>query len=206
MASRDNFGRWQHRATINLTKKLMKEAEELRKDVEQTVADKLIEVHKANVIASYIPRSEGEKAKLEYNKVKKAEEQEKNKGKYGADRKRLSRKTLAYKHQHILENALYVDIDRKSRYESRVVIKVRPDEYPDEHNRKGGAVTATQVYDWLAEGTRGGGHYWFTNENGKRPTAYNYPTPKHEFEEHTQLQMKGYLQDLDIKKCKRKRR
>lgn len=205
MISKDNFGRWQHRATINIKKAMMKKAEELLRDVEQDVADKLLEVHTANVVASYIPRSEGELAKVEYNKKKKAEEREKNKGKYGADRKRLSRKTLAYKHQHILEDALYVDIDKKSRYESRAVIKVHPYEYPEDHPRKDGPITASQVYEWLAEGTRGGGHYWFTNENGDRPPAYNYPTPKHEFEAHTQLQMKGYLHNLDIKKCKKRR-
>lgn len=205
MISKDNFGRWQHRATINVKKSMMKKAEELLTDVEQDVAEKLLEVHRNNIIASYIPRSEGELAKVEYNKAKKAEEQAKNKGKYGADKKRLSRKTLAYTHQHIIEEALYVDIDKKSRYESRVVIKLHPYEYPEDHPRKDGPITASKVYDWLAEGTDGGGRYWFTNENGQRPTAYNYPTPKHDFEEHTQLQMKGYLQNLDVKKCKKRR-
>ena len=100
---RDNFGRWQQKVTVNITKKLMKEAEDMRINIEQVVADKLKETHKANVVASYYPRARGEQAKVEYNKAKKAEEAEKNKGKYGEDRKRLSRKTLSYEHTGILE-------------------------------------------------------------------------------------------------------
>ena len=79
---RDNFGRWQQKVTVNITKKLMKEAEDMRINLEQVVADKLKETHKANVEASYYPRARSEQAKAEYNKAKKAEEMEKNKGKY----------------------------------------------------------------------------------------------------------------------------
>ena len=49
---RDNFGRWQQKVTVNITKKLMKEAEDMRINIEQVVADKLKETHKANVEAS----------------------------------------------------------------------------------------------------------------------------------------------------------
>ena len=53
MAVRDNFGRFQKDLTINIQKHLMKKGEELRTDIEQVVAEKLKEVHVANVIASY---------------------------------------------------------------------------------------------------------------------------------------------------------
>ena len=72
---RDNFGRWQQKVTVNITKKLMKEAENMRINLEQVVADKLKETHKANVEASYYPRARSEQAKVEYNKAKKAEEE-----------------------------------------------------------------------------------------------------------------------------------
>lgn len=53
MAVRDNFGRFQKDLTINIQKRLIKRADELRTDIEQVVADKLKEVHVANVVASY---------------------------------------------------------------------------------------------------------------------------------------------------------
>ena len=202
---RDNFGRWQKIVTVNITKKLMKEAEDMRIDLEQVVADKLKETHKANVVASYYPRARGEQEKVEYNKAKKAEEAEKNKGKYGEDRKRLSRKTLSYEHTGILEGAIDTKIEKKSRYESKVSIIIKPDPYPNDGHRDK-TITATQVYEWLREGTNGGGEYWFVNKDGKRPTAYNYPTPAHLFEMHTSLQMKGFIDSLNLKDYARKQK
>lgn len=202
---RDNFGRWQKIVTVNITKKLMQEAEDMRIDLEQVVADKLKETHKANVVASYYPRARGEQEKVEYNKAKKAEEAEKNKGKYGEDRKRLSRKTLSYEHTGILEGAIDTKIEKKSRYESKVSIIVKPDPYPNDGHRDK-TITATQVYEWLREGTNGGGEYWFVNKDGKRPTAYNYPTPAHLFEMHTSLQMKGFIDSLNLKDYARKQK
>lgn len=202
---RDNFGRWQKIVTVNITKKLMQEAEDMRIDLEQVVADKLKETHKANVVASYYPRARGEQEKVEYNKAKKAEEAEKNKGKYGEDRKRLSRKTLSYEHTGILEGAIDTKIEKKSRYESKVSIIIKPDPYPNDGHRDK-TITATQVYEWLREGTNGGGEYWFVNKDGKRPTAYNYPTPAHLFEMHTSLQMKGFIDSLNLRDYARKQK
>lgn len=200
---RDNFGRWQQKVTVNITKKLIKEAEDMRINLEQVVADKLKETHKANVVASYYPRARGEQEKVEYNKIKKAEEAEKNKGKYGKNRKRLSRKTLSYKHTGILEEAIDTKIEKKSRYESKVSIIIKPKPYPNNGHRDK-TITATQVYEWLREGTNGGGRYWFRNKDGERPTAYNYPTPAHLFEMHTSLQMKGFINNLNLKDYTRK--
>lgn len=202
---RDNFGRWQQKVTVNITKKLMKEAEDMRINIEQVVADKLKETHKANVVASYYPRARSEQEKIEYNKAKKAEEAEKNKGKYGEDRKRLSRKTLSYEHTGILEGAIDTKIEKKSRYESKVSIIIKPDPYPNDGHRDK-TITATQVYEWLREGTKGGGTYWFRNKDGERPTAYNYPTPAHLFEMHTSLQMKGFIDNLNLKDYARKQK
>ena len=198
---RDNFGRWQKIVTANIAKKLAKEAEEMQINLEQIVADKLKETHIANVKASYYPRSTGEQAKVEYNKAKKAEEMEKNKGKYGEDRKRLSRKTLSYKHTGILaDEAIDTKIEKKGKYESKVSIIVKPIPYPNDGHRDD-IITATQVYEWLREGTNGSNKkYWFANKSGKTPNARNYPTPAHLFEMHTSLQMKGFMQSLDLKK------
>lgn len=203
MGSRDNFGRFQKDLTINIQKHLMKKAEELRTDVELVVADKLEETHKTNVIASYYPRARSEQAKVEYNKTKKAEElEDKNIG----INSRRSRKKLGYTHTGTLENAIHSKIEHKNRYESRVKIVVESVEYPDTGHRKSGPVSTTEVYEWLKNGTTGGGHYWFTNKDGQRPTAYNYPTPAHLFEQHTIVQMKGFLSTLDVKKYSRKKR
>ena len=54
---RDNFGRWQKDVTINLLKKLSKEAEAMKVDLTKVVADKLLETHKQNVVASYRTKS-----------------------------------------------------------------------------------------------------------------------------------------------------
>lgn len=54
---RDNFGRWQKDVTINLLKKLSKEAEAMKIDLTKVVADKLLETHKQNVVASYRTKS-----------------------------------------------------------------------------------------------------------------------------------------------------
>lgn len=201
---RDNFGRWQKTVTSNLTKGLIKQAENAQIDIAKVVADKLEEVHKANVIASYYPRAKGEQEKAEYNKTKKAEETT-DKEQYGINH-RLSRKKLSYQHTGILENAIYTTIEKKSRYQVKAIVKIRPDIYPEDHPRADGPITATKVYEWLREGTRGGSTYWFTNKKGETPNAHNYSTPAHLFELHTKLQMEGFLDTLDIKKYIKSRR
>lgn len=202
---KDNFGRWQKTITVNLKKHLLKEAEQLQVDIGQVVADKLEEVHRANVVASYYPRSKGEQAKAEYNKTKKAEEKE-DLEKYDI-KSRRSRKTLSYIHTGTLEEAIHTEVEQKNKYECRVVVKIRPEPYPVDHPRRDNKlVTAVDVYQWLREGTKGGSDYWFTNKQGKRPTAHNYSTPAHLFELHTTLQMKGFIDSLDVKKYARIKR
>ena len=42
----------------------------------------------------------------------------------------------------------------------------------------------------------GGGDYVFTNKKGEKVTAYNYPTPAHEFELVTQGMMNEFIKSL----------
>lgn len=165
--SKNEFNQWQMKITITITKALEKYAEKLLEDVTNNVTEKLEQVHKENIIASYSPRAGNE--------------------------------VNTYTHTNTLINAVYGVSEKKSKYERRAVIKVRPDLYPENHPRKD-TVTAVKVYKWLRDGTKGGGNYWFENEEGEYPIAYNYSTPVHLFEEHTRLQIKGYLETLDIKK------
>lgn len=201
---KDNFGRYQQYATINITKAMAKYAEECNVDIAKAVAEQLEKVHKANVEASYYPRAKAEQAKAEYNKSQKQAEKEYNENR--KDKKRFRRQTLSYKHTGTLLDAIHADVEKKSRYELKAVIKIKPEMYLDDGHRTDGPVTAVQVYEWLREGTNGGGTYWFTNEKGERPNAYNYSTPAHLFEMHTQIQMQGYLNTLDIKKLAKNRR
>lgn len=204
MANRDNFGRFQKNLTVNIQKHLLKQAEALRTDIELVVADKLEETHKANVVASYIPRAQSELAKVEYNKNKKVEEMEDRKKQIVS---RRSRKTLSYRHTGTLEEAIHSEIEHKNRYESKIKIVIEGKEYEDSGHRKNGPVKATQVYKWLKNGTDGGSRaYWFTDKNGDRPDAVNYPTPPHPFEEHTIAQMRSFLSTLDIKHYSRMKR
>lgn len=195
---KDNFGRYQQYATINITKAMAKYAEECNVDIAKAVAEQLEKVHKANVEASYYPRARSEQAKMEYNKSQKQLESEYNEDKAKKDKKRFRRKTLSYKHTGTLLTAIHADVEKKSRYELRAVIKIRPEPYPDNHYRKDEKdVTAIDVYQWLREGTEDSGKtYWFTNQQGERPVAYNYSTPAHLFEMHTQIQMQAYMRTL----------
>ena len=95
---------------------------------------------------------------------------------------------MGYHHTGVLEDAISTRIENKSRYESKVVVVIKPNPYPD------GRTNAAQVYEWLRHGTKGGKDYVFENKDGERPTATNYPTPIHPFEEHTIIQMRGFLQ------------
>lgn len=163
-----NYKSQEEKLTVNLTKKLIKNIEALQLNLEQEIAEKLKETHKQNVVASYHPRARIERE--------------------GA---------LSYQHTGILEEAIDVKTEKKSQHESKVSVIVRPYPYPQDHFRTDGKhVTAVDVYQWLREGTKGGDDYWFTNSEGKRPTARNYPTPAHLFEQHTRIQMRGFLDDL----------
>lgn len=177
---RSNFGRFQKQATIYIKKALRKTANTTLVNLDETISEKLLETYKTNVEASYHPITTG-----------------------------------SYEHTgKFLEN---IDVKNEldpgiGRDRIRIVLKNPNETYPptmtgskkvDPH-----VVTVKQVYEFLTEGTRGGGDYWFTNEEGDRPDAHNHPMPAHLFEQHTQLQMKAFMEGLeqDIKKGKYSRR
>lgn len=97
----------------------------------------------------------------------------------------------SYEHTDTFLNSIYVDIESNA-----VKVKIDNTTYPQISAR-----TTEQVYKYLTEGTNGGGtyNYWDENENIINPvkSGYNYPTPKHDFEEHTIMQMKGFMQSLE---------
>ena len=206
---RDNIGRFQKTATIYITKQLEQIANDVEKDATKIIEDKLLETYKENVLASYSPRSEAGQEVQAYNESRKQLEQ---KDRELGIKSRRGRKKLTYKHTNIFVNSIYTEVKNKT-----VMIKIRDEQYPD------GAST-TQVYEWLTKGTEGSDKsYPYIKVTGKDATdpnnystgwARNYPTPAHLFEEHTKIQMKGFLEnfqgniknDYNKRKYKKKRR
>ena len=159
---KDNFGRFQKYATINLTKKMQQIAEITQNNLQEDIADKLLEVYTHNVELSYTPTGDG-----------------------------------SYVHTGTFLENITTEIEKDK---VKIVILNKKYEQPKER-------TTTQVYKFLTEGTKGGGDYAYFNKDGGHPPikfAYNHPTPAHLFEQHTQIQMKGYLESIktDIEKGK----
>jgi hypothetical protein len=164
---RDNFGRFQKQATINLTRRLQEIANNSRKNLREDIAKELLKKYKENVLASY--------------------------GSRGGE--------TEYEHTDTFIEHIHVVIETDPGIgQDRVRIKLDEDVRYEQTSQR----TVGQVYKFLTEGTKGGGganeglyKYW----NGKYLShGYNYPTPAHLFEQHTQWQMKGYLESLDVKK------
>ena len=180
---RDNFGRFQKQATINVTKKLAQVAENVEVDIIKVVEDKLLETYKNNVLLSYGPRSSKGREVAEYNKkAKEAEEADKQTGINARHR----RKKLTYRHTNTFINAIQTEVEG-----NKIKIVLNDNTYPN-------GKSVAEVYKYLTEGTMGGGTYTFMNEKGETKWAYNYPTPAHLFEEHTKIQMQGFLENLDL--------
>ena len=89
-----------------------------------------------------------------------------------------------YEHTNTLYDSVSVDITDK---EVKIVLI-------DDYYENGKSVEEVDKY--LTEGTDGGGNYVFKDEYGLSKLAYNYPTPKHLYKEHTREQMKGYMENL----------
>ena len=159
---KNNIGQFQKYATVALTKHMQEVAEETGVNVRKVVADKLDETYKANVEASYSPRSPSRKSSYEHTDT-------------------------------FLEN-IYVDIDG-----DKVKVMINENAKYNQMSER----TVGQVYKFLTEGTVGGGYYpyWSDEDDSLQSEpvkyAYNYPTPAHLFEEHTKLQMEGFLQSLE---------
>ena len=185
---RDNFNRFQKYATINITKQLEKTAQDLEVNLTKVIEDKLLETYKTNVQQSYSPRTVGGMMdKLFNEQAKEAEQKDKEQGINARHR----RKKLTYRHTGLFLDSIYTKVDDKT-----VKIMIADNQYPD-------GTSTTKVHKYLTQGTEGGGYYSYQSENGET-YARNYPTPKHEFEEYTQLQMMGFLDSLegDIKNGK----
>lgn len=176
----DNVNRFRKYAAVYITKALEKQAELIDLNVKKLVKDKLQETYVNNVRASYTPRSvKGQEIK-EYNE---------STGKGG------HKKKLTYRHTNIFANSIYTKIDGRT-----IKVMIKDEKYPN------GAST-TQVYKWLTEGTKGSKKsYPYIKHSGNDksdPNSYstgwarNYPTPAHLFEQHTKIQMKGFLDSLE---------
>lgn len=184
---RNNAGRFQKYASVYLTKRLREIAEKTEHNVSEEVAKKLEETYKTNVELSYGPRSERGREVEAYNKSRKALEDEDRK--LGIKSPRRGRKRKTYIHTGTFLGSIYTVIENHT-----VKIKFRNRSYPN------GGKSVKEVYTYLTEGTKGGGMYPYHDKrdpDGTVSWAYNYPTPAHLFEEHTKLQMKGYLNSLE---------
>lgn len=169
---RDNFGRTQRYATVNLTKYLQKKTEEIQVNVREVIAKELERTYKDNVSASYSPRGKG-----------------------------------SYKHVgDIFLRSIHTEIEHEPGI-GRDRVKIVFDEdkaYPATYttDEEGRLIpqqkTVRDVYEYLTEGTAGGGYYYFQGSDGDLIRSYNYPTPPHNFEEHTKLDMKGFLEGLSL--------
>ena len=174
---RNNAGQFQKYATVYITKQLEDMAKELEVNITKVVEEKLLETYKNNVLLSYSPRSQKGREVKEYNE----------------DPYRAHRKKLTYHHTGTFINSIDTEVDNKL-----VKVIIRDNQY---ENGK----STTEIYKYLTEGTVGGGTYPY-RDGGETKWAYNYPTPAHLFEEHTKLQMKGFLDNLNLKEYSNQRR
>lgn len=166
---RDNFGRFQKYATVHITKQLQTIADEHEVIISKIVKDKLLEVYKKNVITSYTPRS-----------AKGLEVQEYNKG------PSTHKKKLTYRHTNTFLNAIKAVKDGKS---VKIIIKADAT-YED-------GTPVTKVYEYLTKGTAGGEKLYAYTIKDSTYGARNYPTPEHNFEEWTRVEMLGFLNSLE---------
>lgn len=182
---RDNFGKFQKYATVNITKQLQSIADEHEVIISKIVKDKLLKTYKENVLASYSPRSEKGIEVQEYNEYQKKREEK--------EHRRFHKKKLTYRHTGTFLRAIKAIKKGKT---VKIVIDGAAT-YED-------GTPVTKVYEYLTKGTSGGEEtYAYKTKNGITG-GRNYPTPEHNFEEWTQVQMLGFLNSLeaDIKNGK----
>lgn len=181
-----NSSKWQKYATVLITNQLKKMAKETETNVSQLVADKLKETYKRNVLASYAPRSKKGFEVEAYNQERKRLEDEDRKA--GIKSPRRGRKRKTYVHTGTFLESVHVKI------EDHLIKVVISNDKPYDDGK-----LPTDIYKYLTKGTDGGGTYAYhdSRNGGELMWAYNYPTPKHLFEEHTREQMKGFLDTLE---------
>lgn len=197
---KDNASRFRKTATVVITKELQKQAEELKIDLVKDISETLLNKYKENVELSYGPRGVRGREVEEYNNSKKELEQQDRE--VGIKSPRRGRKKLTYRHTNIFLDSIY------TKYEGNTIkVMIEKREYPNEEGITKSVKTTEDIYNFLRYGTSGGGTYPYakqTNpETGEEELvwAYNYPTPAHLFEEHTQNYMNSYIDSLkrDIK-------
>lgn len=190
IVKKDNFNKFQKDFTIRVTKRLEKLGQQLEVDVSDKVATKLEQCYKDNVKQSYGPRSVGAAQDILFNeKAKKAEQEDRKQGL----NIRHKRRRIPYIHTGTFEESIYVAKDGR-----KLSVMIRDVPYEDSDRSYDESTRSTvDVYEWLTHGTDGSDKpYWFKSRSGNRPYASNYPTPRHEFEEQTMVQMIGYLDSL----------
>lgn len=108
-----------------------------------------------------------------------------------------------YENTHTFLDSIYVETENNT-----ISVMIRDTPYErissDDNAKYQRIRSTTDIHTFLTEGTSGGGEYPFENQEGDIQFAHNYPTPKHMFEEHTIVQMNGFLDSLmnDIKNGK----
>ena len=192
---RDNVGRFRKTATIVITKELARKAQALQVNLMDDISKEMLQKYKENVELSYGPRGPRGREVEAYNKSKKTLEEEDKKA--GIKSPRRSRKKLTYKH-----SGLFLDSIRAKQEGNKIQIVIVEQEYPKLEGSTKKPTTTIDVYKYLRYGTSGGGTYPYAKrvnpDTGEEELvwAYNYPTPAHLFEEHTQNYMNSYLDSL----------
>lgn len=152
-----------------VTKVLQKDVDALNIDLMRIVDNKLYRTYKDNLIASYDPRSDIGKEIKAYNEDEFTEH----------------RKKVSYRHTGILARSVDTKIEGNT---TRIIIK---DDEVYENGKK-----PSEIIEILKNGSNGGGYYPYTKKtkgnNDSDEWAYNYPTPKHPFEEHTRNEMEVF--------------
>lgn len=193
---KDNANRFRKTATILITKELEKKAKELEINLVDDISKTMLQKYKDNVELSYGPRGSRGNEVQNYNKKQTALEKQ-DRDKFGLKRARRYKKKLTYRPTGWFLDRIYVA------HENNVIkIKIEDLPYTDVEGTNKKEKTSINIYNFLRYGTSGGGTYPYakkTNpETGKEELvwSYNYPTPAHLFEEHTQNYMKSYLLSL----------
>ena len=175
-----------HAVAIKINKQLLKQADIVGVNIRRAIENEIYKKYKDNVEKSYAARSQRGQEIEQYNKA----QAEIAKNGYGT----THRKTRTYHHSGIFARAIDTEVNDNI---VRVIIK------NDEIYSNG--TTPSDVYKWLTEGTGGGGYYPYVKHVGNNKSdpasyktgwAYNYPTPKHDFDLHTYEQMKPVYQDI----------
>lgn len=207
---RNNFGQFARTASIGLKKELLKRAKELEQDIVEQVEKDLKQTYIENVEQSFMARTLGNaeynRKATKYNEQKKQEELD--------DRKlgimsRRSRKTLTYRHTDTLLGAIHTEVVKNA---NNVTVKIvldenekykgpetftRTNQWGETHTYTRKNKTVGEVYEMLEEGTEGGGVYPYKQVGNDVLWAPNYPTPPHDFERHTMVQMEAKLRALE---------